>query len=74
MQACLTCITPACRVCFDINDVIYNCPKCGGLLEAKYDSIGIDAQALSEPGASVACATRPSIKAASGATGNCFRS
>ena len=46
MEACLTCMTPACRVCFDINDVIYNCPKCGGLLEVKYNISDIDAPTL----------------------------
>ena len=46
MQSCLTCFEPACRAQFDINEVIYNCPKCGGLLEAQYDTSGIDAPAL----------------------------
>ena len=46
MQSWLTCFNPACRARYDINDVIYNCPKCGGLLEAQYDTAAIDAAAL----------------------------
>jgi threonine synthase len=37
MQSDLVCFNPACRARFAITEVIYNCPKCGGLLEAKYD-------------------------------------
>ena len=36
-KAALTCFEPACRSKFSITDVIYNCPKCGGLLEVTYD-------------------------------------
>jgi threonine synthase len=46
MQAWLICFNPGCRARYDINDVIYNCPKCGGLLEAAYDTSQIDAAAL----------------------------
>ena len=46
MQPSLACFNAACHARFDINDVIYNCPKCGGLLEAQYDFTGIDAAAL----------------------------
>jgi len=46
MQSHLTCFNPACRACFDINDVLYNCTVCGGLLEAKYDFSGADPVAL----------------------------
>jgi threonine synthase len=46
MQSCLVCFSHACRARFDINSVIYNCPKCGGLLEAQYDFSAIDAPAL----------------------------
>ncbi len=46
MQPCLNCIAPACRASFGINEIIYNCPKCGGLLEAKYDFSDIDVHLL----------------------------
>ena len=46
MQPSLICIAPACRASFSINEVIYNCPKCGGLLEAKYDFSDIDVHLL----------------------------
>jgi len=36
MQAELICFEPACRARYAITDVLYNCPKCGGLLEATY--------------------------------------
>ena len=36
MTAGLICFEEACRARFPITDVIYNCPKCGGLLEAQY--------------------------------------
>jgi threonine synthase len=37
MQSDLACFNSACRARFDITEVLYNCPKCGGLLEAQYD-------------------------------------
>jgi threonine synthase len=37
MRADLVCFNSACRARFSITDVLYNCPKCGGLLEAKYE-------------------------------------
>ena len=46
MKPSLACFNTACHAHFDINDVIYNCPKCGGLLEAQYDFAGIDPAAL----------------------------
>ena len=46
MPSYLACFSPACRAQYDINAVIYNCPKCGGLLEACYDFSGLDATAL----------------------------
>ena len=36
MPAELVCFSPACRARYDITDVIYNCPRCGGLLEVGY--------------------------------------
>jgi threonine synthase len=46
MQSDLVCFNPACRARFGITEVLYNCTKCGGLLEAQYDFSGIDACAL----------------------------
>ncbi|MCC6590348.1 MAG: threonine synthase [Bryobacterales bacterium] len=46
MSAYLVCFEPACRTRYPIDEVIYNCPKCGGLLEAGYDFTGTDAPAL----------------------------
>jgi threonine synthase len=37
MPAVLTCFEARCRSRFDITDVLYNCPKCGGLLEVTYE-------------------------------------
>lgn len=36
MVAELVCFEPRCRARFPITEVIYNCPHCGGLLEAAY--------------------------------------
>jgi threonine synthase len=46
MHSDLVCFNPACRARFGITEVLYNCPKCGGLLEAEYDFSGIDAPTL----------------------------
>lgn len=32
----LICFSPDCRTTYPITDVIYTCPKCGGLLEVRY--------------------------------------
>jgi threonine synthase len=45
-KASLTCFNPACRAGYQITDVIYNCPKCGGLLEATYSQPAGDADQL----------------------------
>jgi threonine synthase len=37
MHAELACFEERCRARFSIDEVIYNCPRCGGLLEAVYD-------------------------------------
>lgn len=37
MQASLICFEPQCRSRFPITEVLYNCPVCGGLLEAVYE-------------------------------------
>src|ERR1041384_6738440 len=36
MSAQVACFEERCRARWDITEVIYNCPKCGGLLEAVY--------------------------------------
>src|SRR6516164_9797420 len=38
MPAELVCFMEKCRARYPITEVIYNCPKCGGLLEAAYDT------------------------------------
>lgn len=42
MQSFLACIRAECHAEYPITDVIYQCPRCGGLLEADYDWTGID--------------------------------
>ncbi len=46
MPAELACFDAACRARFPITEVLYNCPRCGGLLEACYEWEGIDAERL----------------------------
>ncbi len=46
MPGSLVCFDPACRRRFSITDVLYNCPACGGLLEAEYSPPPADAPAL----------------------------
>ena len=46
MPAELICFSPACRARFGVTDVLYNCPRCGGLLEAVYPDWSYDAAAL----------------------------
>jgi threonine synthase len=46
MPAELICFEAGCRARFPITEVIYNCPSCGGLLEATYDFSSVDAPAL----------------------------
>ena len=36
MSAELSCIEQRCRARFPITEILYNCPKCGSLLEAVY--------------------------------------
>lgn len=36
MNSELICINPACRARYALTDIIYNCPACGGLLEAEF--------------------------------------
>ena len=35
----LVCIHPTCRARYNITEVLYNCPRCGALLEATYENI-----------------------------------
>jgi threonine synthase len=46
MSPYLACINSACSARYEISEVLYNCPKCGGLLEARYDFGKLDTAAL----------------------------
>ncbi|HKE21951.1 MAG TPA: threonine synthase [Bryobacteraceae bacterium] len=46
MTAELACFAESCRARFPITEILYNCPKCGGLLEAVYPRVTGDAAAL----------------------------
>jgi threonine synthase len=46
MKAELKCFNPACAGRFAVTEVIYNCPRCGGLLETHYDFSGLHAPGL----------------------------
>ncbi len=46
MDAELACIAPDCRARYDIDQVIYVCPRCGSLLEASVDFNRYDARKL----------------------------
>ncbi|MEO7653620.1 MAG: threonine synthase, partial [Bryobacteraceae bacterium] len=46
MSSELVCFAPACRARYAITEVLYNCPKCGGLLEAAYPAPAQSASAL----------------------------
>ena len=37
--AYLACFEAHCQTRYGITEVLYNCPKCGGLLEARYDGV-----------------------------------
>jgi threonine synthase len=37
MQAHLVCFAPQCRAKYALSDILYQCPRCGGLLEVDYD-------------------------------------
>src|SRR3954451_4678334 len=43
MTAELACFAEGCRARYPITEVLYNCPKCGGLIEAVYDAKPADA-------------------------------
>ena len=42
----LVCFNEACRARYAITEVLYNCPKCGGLMEAGYARLGADPEML----------------------------
>lgn len=46
MPAELACIEQQCRARFAITEILYNCPQCGGLLEAVYDKPAQPAEEL----------------------------
>jgi threonine synthase len=46
MPSELICFEQKCRARFPIDSVLYNCPKCGGLLEADLGVASVDAAAL----------------------------
>ncbi len=46
MPAELVCFSPECRARFAVTDVLYNCPRCGALLEAAYPVWSHDAATL----------------------------
>lgn len=46
MLAELVCFEQSCRARFPITEIIYSCPKCGGLLEAGFPSPDVDASSL----------------------------
>jgi len=43
MPAELVCFEPECRARYQVTEVIYNCTRCGGLLEADYPDWSLDA-------------------------------
>jgi threonine synthase len=42
----LICFQPGCRTRFPITEVIYQCPRCGGLLEVTYDFSSLDPERI----------------------------
>jgi threonine synthase len=46
MKSWLSCFNSACRAKYAVTEVLYNCPKCGSLIEAQYDFTGFDAEGL----------------------------
>ncbi len=45
-QAELKCFEPGCEARFPIHEVLYNCHRCGGLMEVAYGGVSTDAAAL----------------------------
>ncbi len=48
MHSELICINPACRAVYAVTEILYQCPKCEGLLEAQYSGPHADAGALKQ--------------------------
>ena len=46
MPAELICFEERCRTRFSIDEVIYNCPRCGGLLETTYPDLRVDPEGV----------------------------
>ena len=46
MPAILTCFEAGCRSKYPIDEIIYTCPRCGGLLEVVYEGDAPDSSAL----------------------------
>src|SRR5271154_6933436 len=46
MTAELICFEPACRARYAVTEILYQCPACGGLLEAHYEGLQTDPAAL----------------------------
>jgi threonine synthase len=46
MAASLRCIADSCHTYFGIEEILYNCPKCGGLLEVAYSAPAAPADEL----------------------------
>ena len=48
MKSELICFNAACRASYPVTSPIYNCPACGGLLEAAYPGLKLDAAVLKQ--------------------------
>ncbi len=48
MAAELVCFEPSCRARYPVTDIIYNCPRCGGLLEVDFPPPSLPASSLRE--------------------------
>lgn len=46
MPSVLVCFNSGCRAKYEVTNVIYNCPKCGGLLEASKPELDLSAKQL----------------------------
>ena len=46
MPAELVCFEERCRARFPVTELIYNCPRCGGLLECAYPGRTADVESL----------------------------
>jgi threonine synthase len=46
MTAELICFEPSCRTRFAVTEILYQCPVCGGLLEAHYEGASVESATL----------------------------